>query len=104
MSAPPLGNPPRQDSREEPLKRLLALRADLGREWARAASHDSPTQVSLTREVTAIEAALTEGWPHLTGAWFAQWILDDARELHNADVDPRATCPQCQARLRVRSV
>lgn len=102
MSAPPLGNQPRQDSRQAHLKKLLAHRAGLGREWAQAASHGSPTQVALTRAVTTVEASLMEGWPHLIDAWFAQWILDDARELHNADVDPRANCPQCRIRMRGR--
>lgn len=94
--------PARRTSRGHRLKQgrlteLLTKREQTGTTWAETASHGLPGLGRLTVELTVIEHALTEQWPHLSEAWLHEWAVADARKLHNPDTGTRASCRICQS-------
>ena len=85
---------PRRGTKMQARRRaeLLALRASVGAEWADRMSHGMPS-AKLLRELSILEHALTERWPHMSTRWLTDWILADAGRIHGG---PEARMPGCR--------
>lgn len=77
------------------LSDLLARRAAIGAEWAERTSHGLPSGEQLL-ELSTVERALTEGWPHLAEKWLTSWIVADAGRLHGGSDNQIANCRYCE--------
>ncbi|KRD43893.1 hypothetical protein ASE38_06795 [Cellulomonas sp. Root930] len=100
MSAPTHTTSRRRTLKQGRLTELLARREQVGTAWAERASHGLPGLGDLTQELTIIEFALTEQWPHLAQSWLPAWVISDARKLHDPSTKTDGTCRICVASAR----
>ena len=95
-------NQPRRHraQRQARLAELLLKRDQTAEEWAERFSHGLDGVPQLTLELIHLEAALTDGWPHLTDTWVGEWAVADVRKLHDPDVGTEPGCAVCTGRLQ----
>lgn len=86
--------------RQARLAELLLKRDQTAKDWAERFSHGLDGVPQLTLELIHLEAALTDGWPHLTGRWVGEWAVADIRKLHDPDAGVAPGCAVCTGRLQ----
>lgn len=94
-------NEPRRHrvQRQARLAELLLKRDQTAKNWAERFSHGLDGVPQLTFELIHLEAALTDGWPHLTDRWVGEWAMPDVRKLHDPNAGREPGCAVCAGRL-----
>jgi len=95
MFAPTNSTSRRATRKQGRLSELLAHREDVGTQWAERASHGLPGLGELTEQLMVVELAITEQWPKVSEAWLGEWVVSDARKLHDPDTGPYEACAIC---------
>lgn len=85
------------------LAQLLAHRAELGTRWAEQMSHAQSGVGDLMSELTVVETAITDQWPHMVQTWLPQWVVADAKRVHDPDLGPATGCSICALEFSQRA-
>lgn len=91
----------RRSLKEARLRELLARREAVATTWAERISHGLGDVGSLLQELTILEFALIEHWPHLTERDVRQWVVADAKKLHDPTSAVHMTCSLCRAASQI---
>ncbi|CAL8973713.1 hypothetical protein CELL_01601 [Cellulomonas sp. T2.31MG-18] len=80
-------------------QQLIARRSVVATAWAEGISHGLPVG-DLLEELSILEFALIDQWPHLAEACLRRWVVADAAKLHDPDRGAYPGCTLCHEAAR----